>query len=37
MVVVFTVNGVIVKFNVTVLSQPAALVPVHVAVLVDAV
>jgi hypothetical protein len=27
----------IVKFNVTVLSQPAAFVPIHVAVLVDAV
>jgi hypothetical protein len=37
MVVVFTVNGVIVKFNVTMLSQPAALVPVHVAVLLDVV
>lgn len=30
-------NGVIVKFNVTTLSHPAAFVPVHVAVLFDAV
>ena len=37
MVVVFTVNGVIVKFNVTMLSQPAAFVPVQVAVLLDVV
>ena len=30
-------NGLIVKSNVTMLSQPAALVPVHVAVLLDVV
>jgi hypothetical protein len=34
---VFVVKGVNVKFNVTMLSQPAALMPVHVAVLFEAV
>ena len=33
----FDVKGVNVKFKVTVLSQPAAFVPVHVAVLFEAV